>query len=1198
MVRTAVPMNDEPRLAWLSCPFDPRHGLADTDRARLADRVHSAQAQRDADGLIVTVPLNAAGQTEVDGSWPDAMHNLLEFVSSIAGSFQIIVAFPAAEPHMLDRCLTTFNGQHDVDSDGNMHDPIRVLGRPGDGVWCGGSVPLRAVLNLLSGGTEAVEVSDADRCWQRAGGKPAHFPEMLRAYGHLLSTGTGLMRLRISPSTVQRTLERAVSQALKEAINDGGEGVDRGIFRAPTLRLTSRWIYVERFLAGTIGVQLAAFVLARKVEAARQGPAHMEEPTAIFQVRSVPSQLTRHLSESLRLTGRYYSQPAELSIGEPPVDEQAPKGAKVVLCADIIRSEDTVRQAAATVAGRDADPLIIACLVDARDNHGPIRLLNRTIRVVSLTEVNIAVKRQAGEVTEIDPVTLRPVVPARARAESAQGRDLLTSFGPAQDMLRLGHVDGPPHRHYSAFVNINALLQGETRDRITEAVLFNVSDALTDLRGQANQEAATKTPIAIWYVASEDDSETLVELVKIIHRSLAEKHIEVTSVTPIPRVATGQTWEFPATISNVREPKTLVIIHSWASTGSTLQQLVRLGAESGFSSIAAVCMLNQMDANNADFMRMLRAVAVAPIVNAGAPSVTDSAATVNIPVAIRFVAASGIVAFDTSGCPICATQKRYQLDEEAAPPRLIRHAKQLCEMLRLREWQDVARDPSRDLFTVPVTDQEVRDYLRWRRLLLRALRNVGDREEVMDRLRALTGQTPPELEWTGIGLIRLLATEQQWLRLPPLRFRIAAELLPQVYASCLEQAGRLEQAGARTWLRVQVLMVMSAAVPHPSVALLPRLLQLAADDAVLIDQMLLDCRRLLLRTPDDSPIDVAQLRQNLIGCRDYLERQRTDSTAMLTEEHLISVRRLLTDADYVLLPKPADEQAAWERLREDLVRPVVRHSFEPDLLLVRGFVEDIETVEPSPEGVREANRQWDICVQQLQERVLVNLAPLLEILSGDFVSDLLGRREQNRLLSLARSGGGELGMMTDRLHALAHGPWRPTDPSWQALRRELLDHINWWNRMFLTTHATDNTRALLVELIGSAPVRPQLCVEKLLKARQERAAIRTPENGQMDVFCPERLLGQILAHLLENVEKHRVKSAFCQLEIEYLRPDRGIMQMVVRNSGTAPSAQPGHGLKALSDKLRPFGGKLTGQDLAEDEWTFAAVATLPLWRGG
>ena len=73
-----------------------------------------------------------------------------------------------------------------------------------------------------------------------------------------------------------------------------------------------------------------------------------------------------------------------------------------MLCADIIRSEDTVRRAVAIVVGRDADSLVIACVVDARDTHGPIRLLNRVIPVVSLTEVDIAFKGSWDEnVTDI-----------------------------------------------------------------------------------------------------------------------------------------------------------------------------------------------------------------------------------------------------------------------------------------------------------------------------------------------------------------------------------------------------------------------------------------------------------------------------------------------------------------------------------------------------------------------------------------------------------------------------------------------------------------------------------------------------------------------------------------------------------------------------------------------------------------------------
>jgi hypothetical protein len=68
--------------------------------------------------------------------------------------------------------------------------------------------------------------------------------------------------------------------------------------------------------------------------------------------------------------------------------------------------------------------------------------------------------------------------------------------------------------------------------------------------------------------------------------------------------------------------------------------------------------------------------------------------------------------------------------------------------------------------------------------------------------------------------------------------------------------------------------------------------------------------------------------------------------------------------------------------------------------------------------------------------------------------------------------------------------------------------------------------------------------------------------------------------------------------VEYKRTDEDTLHIVVRNSGTAASKPRGHGLKALNDKLRPFGGAITDQELSEDEWTFAAVVALPVWHGG
>ena len=95
------------------------------------------------------------------------------------------------------------------------------------------------------------------------------------------------------------------------------------------------------------------------------------------------------------------------------------------------------------------------------------------------------------------------------------------------------------------------------------------------------------------------------------------------------------------------------------------------------------------------------------------------------------------------------------------------------------------------------------------------------------------------------------------------------------------------------------------------------------------------------------------------------------------------------------------------------------------------------------------------------------------------------------------------------------------------------------------------------------------------------ATVTGPQHGQVKVFCPEKLLEQVVTHVLENIDKHKVKDTACRLHVEYRQPDQGAMRIVVRNSGTVACTQPGRGLEALNDKLRPFGGSLRGQELTE-----------------
>jgi hypothetical protein len=797
------------------------------------------------------------------------------------------------------------------------------------------------------------------------------------------------------------------------------------------------------------------------------------------------------------------------------------------------------------------------------------------------------------------------------RPDWSRGQDLSDWFDADTDVWRLGHVSGPPHKHFSIFVNPGALLSSSKQEQIVGALLSKVESVIGASNKRLGWSQSRSISVALWHVSSEsDDNDDDKVLADMVRDYLEGRNFKAADVTAIPRDYADQDWEFPSSVQDLEKPTGVLIVQFWTITGSTIPQLIRLAAKSGASWIAVVCLLNQLNDNKADELLMLRAV------TRGAPNESDDTASdaesSEVSVATRFVASSGITAFDSGSCPICFTQDQYKLPQDQndpsqdqydpfeyyIPPRLSSHAKSLRGLLDCRKWQDVSRGRAVDLFNVPTKGIDTVAYLNWRKLLSQARRSVNDHEQVINLLRDLAGEKSVQAEVTSTGLIRLLAAEQQWLRVTPLTSRDATEPL---YEICVGNFARIAQP---PWLRIQSLVVVAAAWPDRFVESLQQFMTMARDEAVLVDQMLLDCYRLLLRAPDELTINVLQLRRSLLACRDDLENRLREPEATMTDDHLLAVRSLLAVADYRIITKPMSAQTAWDRLREDLVRPVVRHRLESELLLVRNFVEDCEWVEPSSEAVRAVATDWDTCARNLSEGALVNLPALRDILGGDFVADRFGRQDQQRLLTLAAERGvAQLQTVADRLHTLFRGGHHPEDPSWQAVRHELLERINWWNRIFLAAHVGDQERpALLVELIGSAPVKLSVCMDELLVSHHAQATVRARTWGEGEVFCPKTLLDQVLTHLLENINKHRALNAegSCRVEIEYLPRTRNNLQMVVRNSGTKSNSKAGRGLEALNDKLHPFGGALTHQALSEKNpggWTFAATITLPLWHG-
>lgn len=1193
-------VNRPARLRWARCAFHPHHGRSVSSWSALNQVARAPRRYRPATGVIATAPARDPATHWTSDAIKNSIHEVLN-TADMVNSPPAVVIFPDADPRIVDLALSGFNEEQRAaarpdDGRAGPCNPVLVLGAHGGPFWCGGSAPLRAVLDTLSAAGGVSPADEARRRWLGSGGTAAGLQDALRRHDYLLDAGEGLIGLPLSPQSVLASLEQTADRQLANAIRHGGSGVESGRFRGPALRITKRWIDVEQLLIGTVGFDVAAFILARKVEAELGLSPQPGMPAVAVQVASAPRPLVRHFSECLSLGGRYYPVPADLDIGDVPVGERVPAGAGAILCADLISTENTVCRAAATIAGGNADPLVIACVVDAREEHGPIRLLNRDIPVVSLTIADIAFGKDegtgTGAVTDIDPILLRPHVPAQPAMDEVPEADLLNWCAAEPDALRLGHIDWPPHRHFSAFIRLDRVLrQHEIRNRITDAVLATAQDAYTDLGRQ--DLFAANTGVRLWYVESRDGDAQ--RIATAVHERLIARGNRAGTLVPVRRAVAGDGWAFPAVVDGSPRQAAVLIIGWSAVTGTTLLQLIRLAAGSGAHTVVAVSVLNRLGLQDAEALRMLRAVSVPGHPESATGPATQAPITSTarcIPAAVRFVTASSITALPAHDCAICAASERYKVTDETLR-RLRQHADRLYEMLRPRGQEDVSSESATDLFGVPVGNQDVVGYLRWRRLLLRALRDLRARQEVIDRLRMLAeGQLSG---WTNLALIRLLSAEQQWLKLPPLRFAVARDLLAEICVAAVERSVTIPP-----WLRVQALMVLSMTVPDRMAALLPKLLPVAAEESVLVDQMLLDCYRLLRRPPRDSPVDVVQLRRSLIRCREYLEKLDDREGWSRTDDHLHVIGQLITIADDRILPKPADAQAAWDRLRERLMRAVVRHRLETDLLLVRGFVEYLADVEPTRESVRAARANWDRCARHLAERALVDLPALRDILAGEYICDWLGDKEQHRLLGLAQAGFAGLHAVTDRLHRLTHEPRRPGYPPWEALRRELLDRLNWWNRVFLAAHVEDSeVPAKLVELLDSAPVMlaPQVA-DVFMACGVTSATVDRSDLGDVSVFCPRGLLDQVIRHLLENVRRHRMPGAACRLQLGYERPSTDSVRLVLRNSGTVVRTPPGQGLRALSKKLQPFGGALTGHPCSNDEWTFGAVLTLPVWRQG
>jgi hypothetical protein len=223
---------------------------------------------------------------------------------------------------------------------------------------------------------------------------------------------------------------------------------------------------------------------------------------------------------------------------------------------------------------------------------------------------------------------------------------------------------------------------------------------------------------------------------------------------------------------------------------------------------------------------------------------------------------------------------------------------------------------------------------------------------------------------------------------------------------------------------------------------------------------------------------------------------------------------------------------------------------------------------------------------------------LTDVIAGDYVSDRVGRHDQRRLLAaISDPDFPELRRVHDQLENMIDRAWTPDDPDWLREHRELLVRLRWWHRMFTATHLDTGGSAVFVELVESAPAVPGPRVDRVVQATGMRFSTVEREIGdQTEVFCPAPLLEEVVTHVIANIRQHGGDAVTPAVRVEYSLLEGRRMLLVIRNTATRASTHPGHGLRTLNDKLRSFGGSVSGTPL-DGEWTFATEIGLSVWQG-
>jgi len=1133
---------------------------------RLAETARRTRDDTEPPGLILTLDSGSAQPMSAG-----RLAAVLADTAQIATGTVVAVLGAGIHPDELKAAIDRFHRQPDTGG------PFLLVDQGGRSAWCGGTPPVRDLLNSVA--------DDPDGSFPTKAGRSDLLRRTLGADSQLLTRSGDDVQLAITTTEVLDVLRTLVAKRLRDRVEQAGPGVDRGHFRTPTLQVTDRWVDVDMVLRDVVGMATAGFLLAHQL-VRDDGP--MAAGTQVLRVATASAELTQAIARSAGMTAN-----VELIIDE--FDSSAEQlhhikqGGNVVLCADLMLTENSVRRALAESLNWGATPIAVVVPLDARETAGPLdnlEILNIRLPVWSLARIAVATPTDSDQPpVDIDPV-LRSVGSTQHPVTRYYGwnpDEFLDAATLLPRTMSLGHVGRPAHRHFTVCFDIGPLLADE--EGMQKRLVDHMVEVVTDWRSKsgAPHGDGPEHPLVVCHPDRTDENAGTLAL--LVRQALSDRlpgNVPVTT-RPVARAVLGSKWAFPQSVEKL-PPNSDVLLVDWGSIdATTVVQMVRLVAEAGAARILAVVLVSQLQVHDERGLTMLRSVEGTRRDDAGRET------SVDVPLRVRFLTALGNSATPVSRCSLCNLREQLQRDlEDGDLPRLVQsHVEELIEKLRVRSREEVVGEPA-DAFGAPIDRTHVAAYVRLRIRLLSAMRFTAERQRVADEIAAMAASD--DLVGRGAA-IRLLAAERHWLKLSPLRFAECREALARMSREIATDSGTNER------LRVQALIVLVTTAPAIFVRALPELWESCLDRPTLVKHLLYQLSRIVRRRRGDAPVPPGELRSRLLACRALLDQRDAGGETAHSELNW-QLARMTFQVAQGQLDNGIGSREAWRTLREHYLDRLRRHSdAEAAMTRLLFLLENLDHMDDDFWAV--VQRSWNTVESFLYTYLLPFLTPLANLLSGPFAEEHFDTDERRCLESLTSQGAMRYLTQLDnellKLRELrSHGT--------EIARAELVNKVGVLYRTVLAAGPTGRELARLARFLIACPT----LLQKTLRACVDAAEVAllplririVAEEQDVTVFCPDELLSNTITHLLQNAgsAKHRPAHGIdkvIDLEIT-VSEEGGTARVVVRNEGTVRTTPIGHGINSIQQKLLDFDGYLAPMP-PTGRWTYEIELRLPVW---